>query len=86
MIDLKVEDITGSTSKKYEGKLGSFSSVTLGSFAVAARRRYRFTLSWPDASNEASLQGASTSLTFQWDVAQQLHRYELEPADDQRRC
>ncbi len=65
-INLKVEDITSGTSKKYEGKLGSFSSVSLGSFAVGSTRKYRLTLSWPAASNEASLQGASTSLSFQW--------------------
>jgi hypothetical protein len=66
VINLKVEDITSGTSKKYEGKLGSFSSVSLGSFAVGSTRKYRLTLSWPAASNEASLQGASTSLSFQW--------------------
>jgi hypothetical protein len=65
-INLKVEDITSGTSKKYEGKLGSFSSVSLGSFAVGSTRKYRLTLSWPAASNEASLQGSSTSLAFQW--------------------
>jgi spore coat-associated protein N len=66
VVVLKIEDITGTASKKYEGKLGSFSSVGLGSFAVGSTRKYRLTLSWPAASNEASLQGASTSLAFQW--------------------
>ena len=66
-IDLKVEDVTGGGStQKWSGKLGSFGSVDLGSFAAASTREYRFTLSWPAAANEASLQGASTSLTFQW--------------------
>jgi hypothetical protein len=68
-IVLKIEDVTGSASKKYEGKLGSFSSVDLGSFAAAATRKYRFVLSWPEASGEAALQGLSTSLTLQWEVA-----------------
>jgi len=66
-IDLKVEDTTsGGSTQKWSGKLGSFSSVSLGSFAAGATRSYRFTLSWPIASNEAALQGTSTSLSFQW--------------------
>lgn len=67
VIDLKVEDVTGGgATQKWSGKLGAFGSVELGSFAPATTREYRLTLSWPSASNEASLQGASTSLTFQW--------------------
>jgi len=66
-IDLKIEDVTGGGStQKWSGKLGAFGSVDLGSFAAASTREYRFTLSWPPAASEASLQGASTSLTFQW--------------------
>ncbi|HSR95139.1 MAG TPA: hypothetical protein VLK56_09775 [Solirubrobacterales bacterium] len=65
-ITLRIDDVTSGTTKKYEGKLGSFSSVSLGSFAAGSTREYKFTLSWPSGSNEASLQGASTSLTFQW--------------------
>ena len=66
VIDLKVEDMTGGTTQKWSGKLGSFSSVDLARSRPASTRTYRFTLSWPAASDEASLQGASTSLTFQW--------------------
>ncbi len=67
VIDLKVEDVTGGGSaQKWSGKLGAFGSVDLGSLAANATRDYRFTLSWPAASDEASLQGATTSLTFQW--------------------
>jgi hypothetical protein len=66
-IDFKLEDVTGSGStQKWSGKLGSFNSVDLGSFGAASSREYRFTLSWPPTADEASLQGASTSLTFQW--------------------
>lgn len=66
-IDFKLEDVTGGGSaQKWSGKLGAFESADLGSFAAGSTREYRFTLSWPSASNEASLQGASTSLTFQW--------------------
>jgi hypothetical protein len=66
VIDLKVEDTTGKVTQIWSGKVGSFNSVGLGSFAAGSTRTYRITLSWPAASNEASLQGASTSLTFQW--------------------
>jgi len=66
-IELRVDDVTGGGSaQKWSGKLGAFGSVELGSFAAGTTREYRFTLSWPAASNEASLQGASTSLAFQW--------------------
>jgi hypothetical protein len=66
-IDLTVDDVTGGGStQKWSGKLGAFGSADLGTFGPATTREYRLTLSWPLASNEASLQGASTSLTFQW--------------------
>lgn len=66
-IDFKLEDVTGGgATQKWSGKLGSFGSVDLGQFAAGTTREYRFTLSWPSASDDASLQGASTSLTFQW--------------------
>lgn len=66
-IDFKLDDVTGGGStQKWSGKLGSFGSVDLGSFGPHASRDYRFTLSWPPAADEASLQGATTSLTFQW--------------------
>lgn len=66
-IDLEVEDVTGGGStQKWSGKLGSFGSVDLGSFAAATSRTYRFTLSWPSSANDASLQGAATALTFRW--------------------
>ncbi len=67
VLDLEVHDVTGGSAvEKWSGKLGSFSSVALGTFAANSERDYRLTLSWPAASNEASLQGASSSLTFRW--------------------
>jgi spore coat-associated protein N len=65
-IDFKLEDVTGAAVQKWSGKLGSFRSVDLGSFAAETTRSYRFTLSWPASATEASLQGASSSLTFRW--------------------
>jgi hypothetical protein len=66
VIDLKVDDITSGTTQKWSGKLGSFTSLALGSFEAGSTRTYRFTLSWPSASDAASLQGTSSSLTFNW--------------------
>ena len=66
VIDLKIEDVTSGTTQKWSGKLSSFPGLDLGSFAAEESRKYRFTLSWPSASNEASLQGTSTSVTFEW--------------------
>ena len=66
VLNLKIEDITSGTTQKYSGTLGSFSSVSLGSFAAGTTRTYRITLSWPAASNSPSLQGASFSFSFQW--------------------
>jgi hypothetical protein len=68
VIDLKVEDTTSGT-QKWSGKLAEFvdaGSVGVGLIGAGAARTYRVTLSWPSASNSASLQGASSSLTFQW--------------------
>jgi hypothetical protein len=66
VIDLKVDDVTSGTTQKWSGKLGSFTSLALGSFEAGTTRTYRFTLSWPAASDAASLQGTSSSLTFNW--------------------
>jgi hypothetical protein len=67
VLDLELEDTTGgAVTQKWSGKLGAFSSIDLGSFAAGATRTYRFTLSWPAAASDASLQGATTSLTFRW--------------------
>jgi hypothetical protein len=66
VIDLKVDDVTSGTTQKWSGKLGSFASLALGSFEAGSTRTYRFTLSWPSTSDAASLQGSSSSLTFNW--------------------
>lgn len=66
-IDLKIEDVTGGGStQRWSGKLGAFESVDLGQLGAGTTRDYRLTLSWPATANEASLQGATTSLTFRW--------------------
>jgi spore coat-associated protein N len=67
VIDLRIEEVDGTTTtQKWSGKLGTFTTLDLGSLGASSTQTYQFTLSWPEASNSASLQGASTSLTFQW--------------------
>ena len=67
VLDLEIEQLEKSAwVQKWSGKLGSFTSLSLGSFTPSEKREYRLTLSWPSASSEASLQGTSTSLTFKW--------------------
>jgi spore coat-associated protein N len=67
-IDLTIEDTTGTPTTLYSGKLGSFSSNSLGTFAVNETRSYKFTLSWPSSGTDPALQAASTSLTFVWEA------------------
>lgn len=67
-LELKVEDITGSPTTLWNGKLTAFSSVDAGSLADGATRSYRLTLTWPAADKNPGLQAASSSLTFRWKV------------------
>jgi len=70
VIDLKIEEVAGSTTtQKWSGKLGTFTTLDLGSLGAGSTQTYQFTLSWPEASKSSSLQGASTSLTFQWSAS-----------------
>jgi len=66
VIDLKVDEVTDTTTQKWSGKLSSFESLSLGSLGASASRTFQLTLSWPEASNSPALQAASTSLTFVW--------------------
>ena len=67
VIDLKIEEVVGETAtQKWSGKLNTFTTLDLGSLGAGLTQTYRFALSWPEASNSPSLQGTSTSLTFQW--------------------
>lgn len=68
VLDLKIEDVTSGTTQKYSGKLGSFTSVGLGSFAAGTTRNYKLTLSWPAAAKEASLQGTAISASLEWEL------------------
>jgi hypothetical protein len=70
VLDLTVVDTTAAATV-FAGKLGSFTRADLGTFAVGAARRYRFALAYPadrvDVEDDA-LQGASTSVRFDWDA------------------
>jgi hypothetical protein len=70
VLDLTVVDVTAAATV-FAGKLGSFTRADLGTFAVGAARRYRFVLAYPadraDGEDDA-LQGASTSVRFDWDA------------------
>jgi spore coat-associated protein N len=65
-LNLSVDDITGATTNLYSGTLAGFSQASLGSFTAGQSRTYRFTLSWPSSSTNPGLQGAQTSVTFNW--------------------
>jgi hypothetical protein len=67
VIELKVDDVTSGTTQKWRGTLDCFTRLAVACFYAATTRTYRFTLSWPSSSDSASLQGASSSLTFNWE-------------------
>jgi hypothetical protein len=70
VLDLTVVDETGSATV-FAGKLGAFARAGLGTFAAGAARRYRFAIAYPagrSALDDDSLQGASTSVRFDWDA------------------
>jgi hypothetical protein len=70
VLDLTVVDATGSQTV-FAGKLATFTRATLGTFAPGAARRYRFELAYPNgpAVVDDALQGATTSVVFDWDAA-----------------
>lgn len=66
-LNLTVDDITsGPATNLYAGTLAAFSQATLGSLPASQARTYRFQLSWPSGSSSPLLQGAQTSVTFNW--------------------
>jgi len=62
-LTLLIEDTTNTTATTlFSGTAAAFSTVSLGSIAPGATRKYRFTLSFPTASAVPTLQGASSSI------------------------
>jgi hypothetical protein len=70
VLDLRVLDATASDTV-FAGKLATFTRASLGTFAPGASRRFRFELAYPSGSAIAdnALQGATTSVQFDWDAA-----------------
>jgi hypothetical protein len=78
--DLKVEDLGDpgcvsscpATTTVYIGKLGSLSTISLGSWAAGAKHRFRFTVSLTDGGTgvEDAYQGARTAIDFTWSASQ----------------
>jgi hypothetical protein len=70
VLDLTITDVTAS-SPVFGGKLGEFTRADLGTFAPGASHRYRFALAYPGGlpAVDDLLQGATTSIRFDWDAA-----------------
>jgi hypothetical protein len=72
VLDLSVIDATDPQSVTvFSGKLADFHRAALGTFAAGGARRYRFELAYPaglPAVADNLLQGASTSVQFDWDA------------------
>jgi hypothetical protein len=73
-LHLKIYADTDSGSPVYDGTLGSFSSVSLGTFAATSgSHTYYFHVSLPTTGADATdnlLQGLSASETFTWSAVQ----------------
>lgn len=65
-LQLRIEDVTGAPQTLYEGALGAFGTVGLATIAPGETRTYRFTLTWPLATADPLLQGATTSVAVQF--------------------
>ena len=72
VLQLSVSDVTGASPVPvYEGTLGAFARVALGTFPAGATHRYRFALTYPSgaaAEIDNGYQGASASVAFDWDA------------------
>lgn len=69
-VGLKIEDVTAGATL-FDGKLGSFTAVAAGTFAVGARHTFRFTVSLADGGvgAEDAYQGARSALDLTWTAA-----------------
>jgi len=62
---LRVEDVTGAAVTLYDGAASDFTTVAAGSIAPGETRTYRLTVTYPAASADPALQGASMALRLQ---------------------
>jgi spore coat-associated protein N len=58
-----------SASTLYSGKIDALTSQTLGTYAAAAKRRYKFTVTLPSNTND-TFQGKSVQVDFAWSATQ----------------
>jgi hypothetical protein len=65
-LTLLIQDVTSGTTTLYSGTAAAFTSRPLGSIAPGVSRTYRFTLTYPAASANAALQGATMALRLQF--------------------
>jgi spore coat-associated protein N len=66
-LNIIIEDTTGTPATLYNGPISGFTSLSLGTIAPGQTRSYRFSLSFPIANADSSLQGASMTLTVQFE-------------------
>ena len=64
VVTLVVEDITGTTRTLYSGSVSAFTAASLGTIAPGTARTYRLTLAYPAGTIDASLQGATLTLSL----------------------
>lgn len=72
-LDLKVEDITGTPTTVYTGKLNALASTPLGTFAASEARTYKFTVTFPDGgtppgatTGDNAFKSSAASVQFDW--------------------
>jgi hypothetical protein len=58
-----------SPSTVYSGKIDALTSQTLGTYAAAAKRRYKFTVTLPSGTSD-TFQGKSAQVDFAWSATQ----------------
>lgn len=65
-LTLLIEDTTAAATPLFNGTVAAFTTVSLGSIAPGDVRQYSFTLTFPTASADPGLQGASMTLGLQF--------------------
>ena len=65
-LTLRIEDITGAAVTLSNTTVAAFNTVSLGTIASGASQQYRFTLTYPTAAADTTLQGASMTLRLQF--------------------
>jgi hypothetical protein len=76
VLDLLVQDVTGTPTTIYSGKLAAMGSLSLGDWAPGAARTYRFTVSFPDGgappsetSGDNAYKGSALAVQYDWAAA-----------------